>query len=359
MDELVENLEEVLYALKPPTIPNPVIRNEHKLHSDCNVVLAQSSIPNSIFGVFTRKDLKAGDEIFGPSDLISLQDDVHVHPSLPLIKHHPVFANVDVNPLNAIVATIDVSAGSELFINLADDSFSAGYRDFYQMGLYPNDPTKEDYVEADLIIKELFDIIPLIPEKEDRKTGRRTGKRQAAMKRKRIPTVDAGSMLKIYSDHIGKYNSRLKRLIPLETNEARSVLDNGSTLTFISNVRDLEWLEKHSLCLDELRIGKSSSDDGSVGVFTTHSVSAGSIISSAPLFVASDHRPIVNCFKFGEKYVCPLAAASFVRTSDQTCSERDSCSMNIANSFFRFSSSNALNMYRFKDSDEGELMKVS
>lgn len=366
LTSVLNKLEKLAFATIPPPIPKSIVIDSSNRSNewDCGVLLAQSSIPNSVLGVFTYHDLEKGDEIFGPfstngssgssSSQIPIQDGVTVPLHLPLFKHHSVYANVKVNDSFTIVATDTIQAGSELFINLDDDSMNPMYRDFYRNHLYPNDPTVPDYLEADSIVKDLFDVLPM---RSEMKVGRRTG-RQSAVK-KQIPTVDAGSLLKVYRDHIQKYNPTVAALIPVDMNEARSMLEDGSSQTFISKSRSLDYLKNHSLCLDGgLRAGKSTFVDDAMGAFATRTVSVGDVISSVPLIATTDDRISSNCFKGNDTvYLCPLSFAAFVQGAVDGCTDEEECPINVANVMYQFSSSNPLNEARFEFLKGNDLLK--
>lgn len=353
---VINKLDQMVFATIPPPIPKSWIDSPNRSEEwKCDILLAQSSIPNSVFGVFTREDLKEGDEIFANSLMVSIQDGLRVPLHLPLFKHHSVYANVKVNESFAIVATDSIQAGSELFINMDDDSLNPIYREYYQRHLYPNDPNVQDYLEADALVKDLFDVLPTRP---DRKAGRRTG-RQAALMRQ-IPSVDAGPLLKVYRKHIQKYNPKAATLIPVDMNEARNMLEAGSSQTFISNVRSLDWLKNHSLCLDGLRAGKSTFANDAMGTFATRSVSAGDVISTVPLIATADGNFTPNCFQVDDTvYLCPLSFAAFIQAAVDGCSNEEECPMNVANAMYQFSSFNGLNEERFNLLKGNDLLKVS
>lgn len=346
LNKVLNTLEQMAFAKIPPPIPKSWIESPNRSEEwNCDVLLAQSSIPNSMFGVFTKKDLKQGDEIFasGSHAVSFLLDGVDVPLSLPLFKHHSVYANVKVDESLAIVATDTIQAGSELFINLNDDSLNPKYRELYQTILYPNDPTSQDYLEADALVKDLFDVLPTRP---DRKVGRRTGRQAAVMKR--IPSVDAGPLLNVYREHIQKYNPKLASLIPVDMNEARNMMEATSE-KFISNVRSLDWLQNHSLCLDGLRAEKSTFAVDSMGAFATTSVSAGDVITTIPLIATMEDDLFPNCFKLNDTTVrlCPLSDAALVQTAVEGCTEEEECPINVANAMYQFSSLNQFNKERF------------
>lgn len=363
---IVNKLEKIAFPTIPPPIPKSIVIDSPKRSKkwDCGVLLAQSSIPNSVLGVFTYHDLEQGDEIFGPlsststsissSFPIPMQDGVTVPLHLPLFKHHSVYANVKVNDSFTIVATDTIQAGSELFINLDDDSMNPMYRDFYRNQLYPNDPTVQDYLEADSVVKDLFDALPT---RAERKVGSRT-KRQSAVK-KQIPSVNAGPLLKVYRDHIQQYNPKVASLIPIDMNEARSMLEDGSSQTFISNSRSLDWLQNHSVCLDGLRVGTSTFANNAMGAFATRAVSAGDVISSVPLIATTDDKFSSNCFKVNDTvYLCPLSFAAFVQAAVDGCTDEEECPINVANAMYQFSSTNQMNEARFNLLKGNDLLKV-
>jgi hypothetical protein len=351
---VINKLDKVVFATIPPPIPKSWIESPNRSEGwKCDILLAQSSIPNSVFGVFTREDLKEGDEIFASSLMVSIQDGLRVPLHLPLFKHHSVYANVKVNESHAIVATDSIQAGSELFINMNDDSLNPIYRELYQHHLYPNDPNAQDYMEVDALVKDLFDVLPTRP---DRKAGRRSG-RQASLMRQ-IPSVDAGPLLKVYRKHIQKYNPKAATLIPVDMNEARNMLEVGSSQTFISNVRSLDWLQNHSLCLDGLRAGKSTFANDAMGTFATRSVSAGDVISTVPLIATADGNFTPNCFQVDDSvYLCPLSFAAFIQAAIDGCSNEEECPINVANAMYQFSSFNGLNKERLNLLKGNDLLK--
>ena len=114
----------------------------------CSLYIADSSLPNSGFGIFTMKSMKAGDILVPECNALKV-DLVDFSPYVMLMKQHSFYGNVKGGiGGSAIVASRNIEEGEEIFIHLED--YPSQFQEVYQK-LHPFDPTSVIFDKVDNI----------------------------------------------------------------------------------------------------------------------------------------------------------------------------------------------------------------
>lgn len=163
-------------------------------------------------------------------------------------------------------ATQRIPAGMELFANFGEtwDS-STNADDSFQEKL-----TRWDYQHADQILDAIVKFMDaydndLTPDlKED---------------------ILNFMLEKILSTAAGKRAKVIRSLIPENPNKLKKVQEMGGTFLYRNSdmIKSQKWLKKHAICMDDLRIGKSTILEAGRGAFATREVKKGKIIVPSPM----------------------------------------------------------------------------
>ena len=167
-------------------------------------------------------------------------------------------------------ATEKIPAGMEIFINYGDNW----------------NPEEEDKSEEELLLEDH----PKIDETIDK---------MIAFFEKHQEELDPESKQAIYKFLIqdvlyaaaGKKKGKLiSSLMPETPDELKEVQENGGAmkLSFPKNMRTLPWLEKHGICMDNIRPGPSTIPHAGRGAFATRSIKAGTTVAPVPLIHLAD-----------------------------------------------------------------------
>lgn len=306
----------------------------------CSLYIADSSLPNSGFGVFSMKSIKAGDVVVPQSKTFDVAG-VQMSSYMMFIKQHGLgYDNVKGGiDGSEIVASKDIGPGDELFFKLED--YNSDFKVAYH-SLHPNDPTKISFEQVDSISKKIIGAIPI------RKIENKPKKKQYKQKTKRTwtskPSMDATAIFGLFKDTLIEYDTNLANLLPSTHSEAQSMLDAGGRAMYITNKRSPEWLVKNGVCVDGLRPTNSGS-----GAVTTRPVLKGDVISTSPLYATLRKDDHSNCFCSDglDLMLCQLSFSSHISEglSSSQCSsdDRNDCPHNVANAHYQFSKFNKLN----------------
>ncbi len=324
----------------------------------CSIYLSGSSIPaigkNPNFGVFATKPFKEGDVVLPTGKTLFVEGmelSVHVMP----IKYHPFLGNVKWTKQNGVVAKREIKEGEEMFIDFNDFNDPDAFANIYHNILHKNDPLKDDYAEADALVTEVMEWIPhkMMHDQPLRKNykqrninNNRTGKL--------VPEFDASRFLSILKRTVSNYNAKVERLIPDNSQKARSLVEAKGSARFISNRRSVRWITRHGVCLNGMSPESSCPvkqaimiEERTHGAFTTRSVSAGEVIEAVPLFAMrfDDSPSDGNCISAPVKGVvlCPLGSASSAGKGAQCDSGVDECPSDMMNAKYQWSEWNAAN----------------
>ena len=364
LGDMLNELYEQQIALSEPELPinNRIQLPRGGINSDgCFIFLTESSIPGSGFGVFTTKSFEEGELVIPTSKTMDIGG-MELPLYAMLMKQHPAYGNVK-STKQGTLATKAIEAGEELFIDFRD--FDPSFERIYHDTLHVDDPTNDDYEQADSIVREVIDVIPhkVVHEKK-RKNYKNSGKEKG--NGKLVPSVDAGSILGVIKGAMGNYNEKLAMLIPETTVGARSILHAEGTANFISNARSMQWIVQNGIPLDGLSPESSCEakqvlNEGSEGAFSTRSVSAGDVIITAPLYAIEDGKVPRNGNCIGAPvegvYLCPLSFAANIQGSGSCESGADDCARNMANAKYQWSEFNTANE-RHSDMTAEDFLKV-
>jgi hypothetical protein len=279
----------------------------------CQLYLAKSSIYKAGNGVYTTKSYKQGDTFGGTEMLITLNASgleerisdalwgVHVDlrlsyestdpsevgvytPGFGTINCHFGLLNVNFaypsyNSAGlhrsrdpgagaftywhnmSLIATRDISAGEELFMNYGSDFFDD--RKHYMSAI----PRKKDYHRADRLVQRVRSIHERNPTSNSTKHAL-IGEEFWSIARNWITMPEVAKAL------------------PETYGELKDVRTYGTARHSVggpSSLRSQQWLQKNGLCVDNMYVDKSTIPQAGRGAFASRFLSKGSIVSPAPV----------------------------------------------------------------------------
>jgi hypothetical protein len=323
---------------------------------ECVLYLAQSSIPNAGYGIYTAKSFRQGDMIIekdGPGIAVTdpwspihalathvkLFDDVwwgehnmddHVRfeaqdvadfqilfGALP--NFHPYLSNLDnQTPKNVYDDTLanrttdpgagafsyhlgkdflayqDIAAASELFLSYGESWFDErqGYEDV---------PREANYVQVGKILERLFTSSLLnITTKEEEEDGKRFQIQEQPSMEREVNLILASA----YETTMA-ISKRTASLFPKTLDEMQRVLSAAKSLepkdlslavaTQLSVIpRSIEWIHEHGMCLDHIIAGRSRVAQAGRGAFAQRSLKQGERIVPVPLLHIEDKRALAT-----------------------------------------------------------------
>ncbi len=322
---------------------------------DCSLHIADSSVPNSGFGIFAMKSVKVGSELI-PGGAPMHIGGVDLSPYIMLIKHHPSFHNVNGGiGGSAIVATKDIEEGEEIFFNL--DEYPNAFQTVYRKA-NPSHPTATLFNKVNDITKKIIDAIPtkLITVKPKRKQY----KQKTKPKTFKRPSIDATPLIQLLKETLHEYDPALADLFPDSHVEAMSMIEAGGRVEYISNKRSSLWLSKGGVCVN----GVKPPHEGKYGAVTTRKVKKGDIVISSPVYATSINEGNESCFLVNEEglMLCPFSFSSKISQglpSSQCDTETSKkCPHNLANAFYQWSEVNEFNK-SIQHMSISELLEVS
>lgn len=90
--------------------------------------------------------------------------------------------------------------------------------------------------------------------------------------------------IKIVSLKLKKVDKLTASILPETPHEIFDLYNNGITSRSLSNrQRNIDWLEEHGKCMDNIRTDKSNIKDAGNGAFATRSIKYGELIAPVPL----------------------------------------------------------------------------
>ena len=198
-------------------------------------------------------------------------------------------------------ATAPIEPGQEIFVSYGQNYFTSRKRVY---GYLPM--PGRDYERADHILNMGLDIIRhnknitaegnIIDSTSKSNSDERNGECSAAednndcdvssadeLLREEIWN-DAHALIKDISENIFK-TSRILNAIPANISVIEDVLEDGGTAyqDYNQSVKDLEWLEEHGQCMDNIKVGRSTIPNAGRGAFSTRFIPSGGLVSPAPL----------------------------------------------------------------------------
>jgi hypothetical protein len=312
----------------------------------CSLYIAESSLPNSGFGIYSIKSFQEGDLIIPQSKTFQAHD-FDFSPYMLLMKQHSAFDNIKGGVGGSpIIASKDIEEGEELFFNFED--YASELKTAYQK-IHSLDPSDSLFGKVDEITQHIVDAVPM-KKMEIRNNKRKQYKQKDKKKYVTKPAFDMTPMLQILRDTLEEYDSELSDLLPMTHNEATSIVKAGGRANYISNKRSSLWLSRNGVCVDGVRPPNNDISDGSHGAFTTRSVLKDDVIITSPIYATMNQQDDTNCFRFKAEedlLLCPLSFASHLNEglSPSQCEadRREDCPRNVANAYYQWSKFNELN----------------
>jgi SET domain len=168
-------------------------------------------------------------------------------------------------------ATRSLQAGEELFIDYGENYFKT------RASVYGLMPMHADYKEANTFVKtylsfrdKAFKTIPkyLINELE----------------------ADLWSVITNWG-----FETRMLNALPRNHSDLEQIMAWGGTQWrhYKRSIRDMEWLEEHGQCMDNIKPGKSTIAQAGRGVFATRFIPKGGLVAPAPLIHIKDKKELV------------------------------------------------------------------
>lgn len=196
-----------------------------------------------------------------PSTLLSKKLDVFesgvAHPSRGAITpYHNL----------TMTATQKIPTGMELFANFGETwDATAAADDSFQDKI-----TRWDYQHAD----EILDAIVKFMDKYDKDMS-------PDLKEDVLDFM----LQKILGTAVGKRAKTIRSLIPANPKKLKTVQESGGTFMYRNDdlVKSQKWLNKHAICMDNLKSGKSTIPEAGRGAFATRKIAKGKIIAPSPM----------------------------------------------------------------------------
>jgi hypothetical protein len=198
--------------------------------------------------------------------------------SPPMAVAHPSRGAITPYHNATLKATQHIPAGMELFADYGDvwdGNFTA---DIYQDKI-----TRFDYEQADEILEKILEF-------------------QEQVKDQMTPELQDEVLdfilEKILGTAAGKHAKTIKGLIPAHPAKLQRVKDAGGTFAYRypDLIKTPAWLQKHGMCMDNLKAGPSTIPDAGRGAFATRDIKANSIIVPSPMLHIAD-KDLMNMYE--------------------------------------------------------------
>jgi hypothetical protein len=113
-----------------------------------------------------------------------------------------------------------------------------------------------------------------------------------------------GSIYGVIHDIKEIWESRILHALPTDPSQLEQALEKGTDSTFYNrSIRDLEWLDEHGTCMDNLYAGLSTIHQAGRGAFARQTIKTGDIVTPGPLIhVSSRDMFIMYEAKIGGGY---------------------------------------------------------
>ena len=131
------------------------------------------------------------------------------------------------------------------------------------------------------------------------------------LQKKMYETNTAQDFLSLLNTIFDGIDNKVKYFIPDKIKDMKIVCEKGITsLTLLNRIQNIEWLEQHGKCLDNINKGKSSIRQAGYGAFSSRFIAAGHTIAPTPLFHINER----SYFDIRE---AAIGSERFVITSDE------------------------------------------
>mmetsp|Transcript_26282 Transcript_26282/g.30020 ORF Transcript_26282/g.30020 Transcript_26282/m.30020 type:complete len:545 (-) Transcript_26282:2028-3662(-) len=348
LSDIQKNIEDsFISSLVDPKLPGNTLINVGSKggssDSNCALYLAESSVPNSGFGIYAMKSFSEGDIIIPSCKKNIVIDGIDFSPYILSMKEHPLYHNVKGGYGGSpIIASKPIEGGSELFFQFEQNNshLEKVYRE-----LHPDDPTSETFAKVDKIVESFIENVPM--QKVKIKSKRKQYKQKAKVQYTEKPAMDVTPFLKLIKDTLLEYDTEISRILPDTHMEAFSMVKAGGSHAYISNKPHTTWLSQNGVCVDGVHPSKSGIYGGKDGAFATRKVFKGDVVISSPLLATARDEIKNDCFNVigTVLMLCPLSFASYINNGLSQCSSENlkECASNVANSYYQWSLFNELN----------------
>lgn len=151
-------------------------------------------------------------------------------------------------------AVSDISAGQELFISYGESYFSS------RTSTYGLVPLLEDFEKADALLQNFTNVL---------------------LSTKKKYSFELQQDLLYFIKKL-PFKSRVLNALPTNVTDISRVMLVGTGQQYES-ARDLDWLQQHGVCADNIQPGMSTISGAGRGAFATRSLAKGSVVAPAPL----------------------------------------------------------------------------
>jgi len=353
---------------------------------ECGFYLAESSIPNSGAGMYTVKHISKGDPI-GEADANILNEDLEANNGgkIPRWTHFDYFwmaewrdeflaaKNVHVNafPVGSLANFHtffkNTYPGEVLFDNVnvtRFDSPTAGSFSYYTRvfeatrDILAGEEIFANYGEPWLDDHHMHDV----PREKHFRRAERVMNELSSLRKKLSSSIDA-KFITALNKIVSLYDDKTASLLPATDDE----LANANALARKTlNVRSMDWILKHGVCIDTLSIQHSTIPQAGLGAFAKFSFKNNDLIIPMPLLhirnknglditiqndkaVANNRKQILLNYCYGHSksnlILCPSTHGTFINHKP-LCAQSDSneeCSMDAPNAKIIWSSGQLAN----------------
>lgn len=169
-------------------------------------------------------------------------------------------------------ATRTIQAGEELYIDYGESYFSTRESTYGLM------PLHRHYTEAN----ELLEIY--IPLRDKAFEGVQSEALRDEMEK------DLWDVITNWG-----FETRTLNALPQNYSEIDEVMEMGGTewRNYKRSIRDLQWLDEHGQCMDNIKPGRSNIPNAGRGAFATRSIPKGGLVSPAPLIHIADKKELI------------------------------------------------------------------
>lgn len=150
------------------------------------------------------------------------------------------------------IAKEDITAGRELYISYGQQYFES------RQDKYGLIPWVEDFMVADGLLKKLTKLLP------DRTSS----------------THLSQGLLNMITEL--PFESAVLNALPINVSDIKHVVQMGAGKHYDAT-RDIEWLEEHGVCMDNIKPGDSTIKDAGRGAFATRFIPRGRVVAPVPL----------------------------------------------------------------------------
>mmetsp|Transcript_6380 Transcript_6380/g.7154 ORF Transcript_6380/g.7154 Transcript_6380/m.7154 type:complete len:618 (-) Transcript_6380:68-1921(-) len=248
---------------------------------NCRLYLAPSTLPSAGLGVFTAESLHGGQAIAHPDVIIQVND-------YNLIKSTKNNDNNKNDGKKNIGALIDeYSWDAQKFGGQFEGKVVASI--LPGIGSLANAQTKFKHAKA----------IPFRPDVDEADVPRTTKPGAGALTHYHnltffaSQTIEAGEEIFVhYDDKDPWFKTRLSKMRN-NTDSFKNEMVNDSNVDSHNSKREVDWIVKNGICLDNIKPGHSKIKGAGRGAFSTRLIPKGTIITATPLVLIENRDSLV------------------------------------------------------------------